>query len=185
MAWGPLSWLPWPPCLPCPYKGTLVIHFDDMQMTWTPNGSLGTLMLLVSMPSKVAPSIIHAITCLSLHPSIQTKMTKKTKAKLVGPHEKTLGGVHGSMRSQWAHAMRGKGAHACLLTSQDTWAEIGRTLLQIQIRCTSRSRLDARRTSMERPLIHLYRTGFRFQNDQVSGARQPQVWRHPYEAVGS
>ncbi len=23
------------------------------------------------------------------------------------------------------------------------------------------------------------------ENDHVSGARQPQVWRHPYEAVGS
>ncbi len=40
------------------------------------------------MPTKVAPSIIHAITCLSLHPSNQTMKTKATKAKLVRPHER-------------------------------------------------------------------------------------------------
>ena len=67
------------------------------------------------MPSNVASSTIHAIIPYSLHPSIQTKKTKKTKAKLVGPHERPLEGVLDTIIPQWTHAMGGKGAHACLL----------------------------------------------------------------------
>ncbi len=135
------------------------------------------------MPSKVAPSIIHAITCLSLHPSIQTMKTKATKAKLVGPHER-LG------RCTWLHEITigschgGKRAHACLLTLKPLGQKLAGRYFEPKSGALP-GPAGREHTAMERSWNLFPEPVSEFQNDRVSGPRLPQVWRHPYEAVGS